>query len=172
MSSGRPTGPAWDVAVSDPAELIRGLNPAQESAVTHTGAPLLIIAGVDSGKTRVFTHRITHLIATRRAHPGEILAITFTSEAAAEMRERVAALVGPAGECMWVPTFHSVCIRILRREHEATGLRSAFSIYDAADSIRPIILIVCELGVDPRRFTPKTFAHRISDPKNELITPA
>ena len=170
--SGRPTGPAWGVTVSDPAELIRGLNPAQESAVTHAGAPLLIIAGAGSGKTRVLTHRIAHLIATGRARPGEILAITFTNKAAAEMRERVTALVGPAGERMWVSTFHSACVRILRREHEAAGLRSTFSIYDAADSTRLITLIVRELGIDPKRFTPKTFAHRISDLKNELITPA
>lgn len=170
--SGRPTGPAWGVTVSDPAELIRGLNPAQESAVTHAGAPLLIIAGAGSGKTRVLTHRIAHLIATGRARPGEILAITFTNKAAAEMRERVTALVGPAGERMWVSTFHSACVRILRREHEAAGLRSTFSIYDAADSTRLITLIVRELGIDPKRFAPKTFAHRISDLKNELITPA
>ncbi|MDO4655618.1 UvrD-helicase domain-containing protein [Actinomyces sp.] len=169
--SDRPTGPAWGVTVSDPAELIRGLNPAQEAAVTHAGAPLLIIAGAGSGKTRVLTHRIAHLIATGRARPGEILAITFTNKAAAEMRERVTALVGPAGERMWVSTFHSACVRILRREHEAAGLRSTFSIYDAADSTRLITLIVRELGIDPKRFTPKTFAHRISDLKNELVTP-
>ena len=166
------SGPAWGVTVSDPAELLSGLNPAQEAAVTHAGAPLLIIAGAGSGKTRVLTHRIAHLIATGRARPGEILAITFTNKAAAEMRERVTALVGPAGERMWVSTFHSACVRILRREHEAAGLRSTFSIYDAADSTRLITLIVRELGIDPKRFTPKTFAHRISDLKNELITPA
>ena len=170
--SGHVSGPAWGVTVSDPAELIRGLNPAQEAAVTHAGAPLLIIAGAGSGKTRVLTHRIAHLIATGRARPGEILAITFTNKAAAEMRERVTALVGPAGARMWVSTFHSACVRILRREHEAAGLRSTFSIYDAADSTRLITLIVRELGIDPKRFTPKTFAHRISDLKNELITPA
>ena len=170
--AGRPTGPAWGVTVSDPAELLSGLNPAQEAAVTHAGAPLLIIAGAGSGKTRVLTHRIAHLIATGRARPGEILAITFTNKAAAEMCERVTALVGPAGERMWVSTFHSACVRILRREHEAAGLRSTFSIYDAADSTRLITLIVRELGIDPKRFTPKTFAHRISDLKNELITPA
>ena len=170
--SGHVSGPAWGVTVSDPAELLSGLNPAQEAAVTHAGAPLLIIAGAGSGKTRVLTHRIAHLIATGRARPGEILAITFTNKAAAEMRERVTALVGPAGARMWVSTFHSACVRILRREHEAAGLRSTFSIYDAADSTRLITLIVRELGIDPKRFTPKTFAHRISDLKNELITPA
>ena len=170
--SGHVSGPAWGVTVSDPAELLSGLNPAQKAAVTHAGTPLLIIAGAGSGKTRVLTHRIAHLIATGRTRPGEILAITFTNKAAAEMRERVTALVGPAGARMWVSTFHSACVRILRREHEAAGLRSTFSIYDAADSTRLITLIVRELGIDPKRFTPKTFARRISDLKNELITPA
>ena len=165
-----PYGPA-PIAV-DTDELIRDLNPAQRRAVTHSGSPLLIIAGAGSGKTRVLTRRIAHLIATRRARPGEILAITFTNKAAAEMRERVTALVGPAGERMWVSTFHSACVRILRREHEAAGLRSTFSIYDAADSTRLVTLVVRELGIDSKRFTPKTFARRISDLKNELITPA
>ena len=164
-----PYGPA-PIAV-DPDELIRDLNPAQGRAVTHSGSPLLIIAGAGSGKTRVLTRRIAHLIATRRARPGEILAITFTTKAAAEMRERVAALIGPVGERMWVSTFHSACVRILRREHEAAGLRSTFSIYDAADSTRLITLVVRELGIDSKRFTPKAFAHRISDLKNELVTP-
>ena len=171
-SSYGPGSPARGVTVADPADLLTGLNPAQAEAVTHSGSPLLIIAGAGSGKTRVLTHRIAHLIATGRARPGEILAITFTNKAAVEMRERVAALVGPAGERMWVSTFHSACVRILRREHEAAGLRSTFSIYDAADSTRLITLIVRELGIDPKRFTPKTFAHRISDLKNELVTPA
>ena len=172
-ATGAPSAPygAAPTAV-DPDELIRDLNPAQRRAVIHSGSPLLIIAGAGSGKTRVLTRRIAHLIATRRARPGEILAITFTNKAAAEMRERVAALIGPVGERMWVSTFHSACVRILRREHEAAGLRSTFSIYDAADSTRLITLIVRELGIDPKRFTPKTFAHRISDLKNELITPA
>lgn len=155
----------------DPDELIRDLNPAQGRAVIHSGSPLLIIAGAGSGKTRVLTRRIAHLIATRRARPGEILAITFTNKAAAEMRERVAALIGPVGERMWVSTFHSACVRILRREHEAAGLRSTFSIYDAADSTRLVTLVVRELGIDSKRFTPKAFAHRISDLKNELVTP-
>ncbi|PZU34722.1 MAG: ATP-dependent DNA helicase PcrA, partial [Actinomyces sp.] len=172
LSSYGPGAPARGVTVADPADLLTGLNPAQARAVTHAGSPLLIIAGAGSGKTRVLTHRIAHLIATGRARPGEILAITFTNKAAAEMRERVTALVGPAGERMWVSTFHSACVRILRREHEAAGLRSTFSIYDAVDSTRLVTLIVRELGIDPKRFTPKTFAHRISDLKNELVTPA
>ena len=155
----------------DADALLAGLNPAQAEAVTHAGSPLLIIAGAGSGKTRVLTHRIAYLLATRRARAGEILAITFTNKAAAEMRERVAALVGEQARFMWVSTFHSACVRILRREHEAAGLRSTFTIYDAADSQRLITLIVRELGIDPKRFTPKSFAHRISDLKNELVTP-
>ncbi|WP_273118355.1 UvrD-helicase domain-containing protein [Actinomyces dentalis] len=171
-AAGAPSAPygAAPTAV-DPDELTRDLNPAQRRAVTHSGSPLLIIAGAGSGKTRVLTRRIAHLIATRRARPGEILAITFTNKAAAEMRERVAALIGPVGERMWVSTFHSACVRILRREHEAAGLRSTFSIYDAADSTRLVTLVVRELGIDSKRFTPKAFAHRISDLKNELVTP-
>ena len=165
-------GPLPGLTVADPTTLLADLNPAQAQAVTHAGSPLLIVAGAGSGKTRVLTRRIAHLLATGRARPGEILAITFTNKAAAEMRERVAALIGPVGERMWVSTFHSACVRILRREHEAAGLRSTFSIYDAADSTRLVTLIVRELGIDPKRFTPKTFAHRISDLKNELITPA
>ena len=165
-------GPLPGLTVADPTTLLADLNPAQAQAVTHAGSPLLIVAGAGSGKTRVLTRRIAHLLATGRARPGEILAITFTNKAAAEMRERVAALIGPVGGRMWVSTFHSACVRILRREHEAAGLRSTFSIYDAADSTRLITLIVRELGIDPKRFTPKTFAHRISDLKNELITPA
>ena len=165
-------GPLPGLTVADPTTLLADLNPAQAQAVTHAGSPLLIVAGAGSGKTRVLTRRIAHLLATGRARPGEILAITFTNKAAAEMRERVAALIGPVGERMWVSTFHSACVRILRREHEAAGLRSTFSIYDAADSTRLITLIVRELGIDPKRFTPKTFAHRISDLKNELVTPA
>lgn len=154
-----------------PDELTQGLNPAQKEAVVHRGAPLLIIAGAGSGKTRVLTHRIAYLLATGQARPGEILAITFTNKAAAEMRERVGGLIGPAAERMWVSTFHSACVRMLRREHDAAGLRSSFSIYDSADSQRLITLIVKELGIDSKRFTPKMFANRISDLKNELVTP-
>ena len=119
---------------ADPDALLVGLNPEQRAAVLHAGGALLIVAGAGSGKTRVLTHRIAHLLATRRARPGEILAITFTNKAAAEMRERVQALVGPAAQRMWVSTFHSACVRILRREATTLGLRYSFSIYDAADS--------------------------------------
>ena len=166
------TGAVVNKSANPAAEqLLQGLNPAQYEAVIYQGGPLLIVAGAGSGKTRVLTHRIAYLLATGRARGSEILAITFTNKAAAEMRERLETLVGGAGKYMWVLTFHSACVRILRREHEAAGLRSSFSIYDATDSQRLITLIVRELGVDPKRFTPKAFANRISDLKNELITP-
>ena len=166
------TGAVVNKSANPAAEqLLQGLNPAQYEAVIYQGGPLLIVAGAGSGKTRVLTHRIAYLLATGRARGSEILAITFTNKAAAEMRERLETLVGGAGKYMWVLTFHSACVRILRREHEASGLRSSFSIYDATDSQRLITLIVRELGIDPKRFTPKAFANRISDLKNELITP-
>ncbi|SED65898.1 DNA helicase PcrA [Ruania alba] len=151
--------------------LLDGLNPQQKAAVEHTGGQLLIIAGAGSGKTRVLTHRIAHLLATGRARPGQILAITFTNKAAAEMRERVAELVGPRAATMWVSTFHSACVRILRREAKTLGIRSSFSIYDAADSQRLMTLVCRELDLDPKRFPPKAFSHRVSDLKNELIDP-
>ena len=166
------TGAVANKSANPAAEqLLQGLNPAQYEAVIYQGGPLLIVAGAGSGKTRVLTHRIAYLLATGRARGSEILAITFTNKAAAEMRERLETLVGGAGKYMWVLTFHSACVRILRREHEAAGLSSSFSIYDATDSQRLITLIVRELGIDPKRFTPKAFANRISDLKNELITP-
>ena len=166
------TGAVVNKSANPAAEqLLQGLNPAQYEAVIYQGGPLLIVAGAGSGKTRVLTHRIAYLLATGWARGSEILAITFTNKAAAEMRERLETLVGGAGKYMWVLTFHSACVRILRREHEAAGLRSSFSIYDATDSQRLITLIVRELGIDPKRFTPKAFANRISDLKNELITP-
>lgn len=151
--------------------LLDGLNPPQRQAVAHAGGQLLIIAGAGSGKTRVLTHRIAHLLATRRARPGEILAITFTNKAAAEMRERVEELVGPRARTMWVSTFHSACVRILRREASTIGLRSSFSIYDAADSQRLMTLVCRELDLDPKRYPPKAFSHRVSDLKNELVDP-
>ncbi|MFH5822160.1 DNA helicase PcrA [Georgenia sp. AZ-5] len=155
----------------DPAKLVEGLNPQQRAAVVHSGSPLLIVAGAGSGKTRVLTHRIAHLLATGRARPGEIIAITFTNKAAAEMRERVEALVGPAANRMWVSTFHSACVRILRREHAVLGLRSSFSIYDAADSQRLMALVCRQLDLDPKRYPPKSFSRKVSDLKNELIDP-
>jgi DNA helicase-2/ATP-dependent DNA helicase PcrA len=150
-------------------ELLQGLNPQQEEAVKHAGGALLIVAGAGSGKTRVLSHRIAYLIATRRAHHGEILAITFTNKAAAEMRERVEALVGGRAKTMWVSTFHSSCVRILRREAKNIGLNSNFSIYDSADSLRLITLVAKNLDLDPKRFAPKAIQHKISALKNELI---
>ena len=156
----------------DPESLTRGLNDRQREAVTHAGSPLLILAGAGSGKTRVLTHRIAYLLATGRARAGEILAITFTNEAAAEMRERAGALVGDDARRMWVSTFHSACVRLLRYEHEAAGLSSSFTIYDAQDSQRLIQMVLKAMDVDIKRFTPKMVAARISDAKNELIGPA
>jgi len=155
----------------DPDALVEGLNPQQRAAVEHHGSPLLIVAGAGSGKTRVLTHRIAHLLATGRARAGEILAITFTNKAAAEMRERVEHLVGPAGGRMWVSTFHSACVRILRKEAKTLGLRSSFSIYDAADSQRLITLVTRELDLDAKKFPARSLANKISDLKNELIDP-
>ncbi|WP_427016529.1 DNA helicase PcrA [Pseudarthrobacter sp. P1] len=150
-------------------ELLSGLNPQQEEAVKHAGSPLLIVAGAGSGKTRVLSNRIAYLLATRRAHPGEILAITFTNKAAAEMRERIGALVGEPAKNMWISTFHSSCVRILRREASTIGMNSSFSIYDSADSLRLVTLVAKGLDVDPKRFAPKAIQHKISALKNELI---
>ena len=169
------SAPAWGEPRRpgvDPESLTRGLNDRQREAVTHAGSPLLILAGAGSGKTRVLTHRIAYLLATGRARAGEILAITFTNKAAAEMRERAGALVGDDARRMWVSTFHSACVRLLRYEHEAAGLSSSFTIYDAQDSQRLIQMVLKAQDVDIKRFTPKMVAARISDAKNELIGPA
>jgi DNA helicase-2/ATP-dependent DNA helicase PcrA len=155
--------------VIDPETLLDGMNPQQREAVVHSGSPLLIIAGAGSGKTRVLTHRIAHLLAARRVQPGEILAITFTNKAAGEMRERVEALVGPRAKAMWVSTFHSACVRILRRESKRLGFTSSFSIYDAADSQRLMALVCRDLDLDPKQFPPKSFSAKVSNLKNELI---
>ncbi|MEU7181504.1 MULTISPECIES: DNA helicase PcrA [Streptomyces] len=153
----------------DPAALLEGLNDEQKAAVVHTGGPLLIVAGAGSGKTRVLTHRIAHLLGARGVHPGQILAITFTNKAAGEMKERVEELVGPRANAMWVSTFHSACVRILRRESKKLGFTSSFSIYDAADSKRLMALVCRDLDLDPKRFPPKSFSAKISNLKNELI---
>ncbi|WP_425485442.1 DNA helicase PcrA [Arthrobacter wenxiniae] len=153
----------------DAAGLLQGMNPQQEAAVVHAGSPLLIVAGAGSGKTRVLSHRIAYLLATGRAHPGQILAITFTNKAAAEMRERIHALIGDAAKTMWISTFHSSCVRILRREAKTIGLNTNFSIYDSADSLRLITLVSKGLDLDPKKFAPKAIMHKISALKNELI---
>ncbi|MFJ5550779.1 DNA helicase PcrA [Streptomyces sp. NPDC093225] len=155
--------------VIDPATLLEGLNEQQRAAVVHDGSPLLIVAGAGSGKTRVLTHRIGHLLAARHVHPGQILAITFTNKAAGEMKERVESLVGPRANAMWVSTFHSACVRILRRESKRLGFTSSFSIYDAADSKRLMALVCRDLDLDPKKFPPKSFNAKISNLKNELI---
>ena len=157
--------------VVDPAKLLEGLNDPQRAAVMHSGSPLLIVAGAGSGKTRVLTQRIAYLLAARNVHPGEVLAITFTNKAAGELKERVAAAVGPRARLMWVSTFHSSCLRILRAEHEHAGLKSTFSIYDADDSRRLMAMVSRELDLDPKRYPPRGLAAQVSNLKNELIDP-
>ncbi|SDO40250.1 DNA helicase PcrA [Actinacidiphila guanduensis] len=155
--------------VADPAQLLEGLNEQQRAAVEHHGGPLLIVAGAGSGKTRVLTHRIAYLLGARHVHPGAILAITFTNKAAGEMKERVEELVGPRANAMWVSTFHSACVRILRRESKALGFTSSFSIYDATDSRRLMALVCRDLDLDPKQFPPKSFSAQVSNLKNELV---
>ncbi len=149
-------------------ELLAGLNEPQRAAVVHEGAPLLVVAGAGSGKTRVLTRRIAWLITERRAHPGSILAITFTNKAAAEMKQRVEALVGGRARIMWVSTFHSACVRILRKEIHRFGYKSGFTIYDAADSKRLITLVLRDLDLDAKRYQPNAVLHWISTHKSEL----
>ena len=153
----------------DPAALVHDLNPSQQAAVEHRGGPLLIVAGAGSGKTRVLTRRIAHLLATSDASPGEILAITFTNKAAAEMKERVAELVGPVSRAMLVSTFHSACVRILRKEAGRLGISTSFSIYDQADSLRLMQMVIRDLDLDPKRYPPRSFLSQVSAAKNELI---
>jgi DNA helicase-2/ATP-dependent DNA helicase PcrA len=153
------------------AGLLAGLNPQQRAAVVHGGGPLLIVAGAGSGKTRVLTHRIGYLLAERNAKPGEILAITFTNKAAGEMKQRVTALIGARANAMWVSTFHSMCVRILRAQAKVLGLRSSFSIYDGDDSRRLVTMVIRELNLDPKRYPPRAMAVQISNLKNELIGP-
>jgi DNA helicase-2/ATP-dependent DNA helicase PcrA len=164
-----PQGRAGQSPTRDPEQLLAGLNLQQREAVVHVGAPLLIVAGAGSGKTRVLTHRIAYLLAARDVQPGEILAITFTNKAAAEMRERVAALVGGRAKAIWVSTFHSACVRILRREATHVGLKASFSIYDAADSQRLMSMVLRDLDFDPKRYPPRSFSAQVSNLKNELV---
>jgi ATP-dependent DNA helicase UvrD/PcrA len=158
--------------MSDVDTLLEGLNPQQRQAVVHHGSPLLIVAGAGSGKTRVLAHRVAYLLAERDVRPGQVLAITFTNKAAGEMKERVAALVGPRARSMWVSTFHSMCVRILRADGKALGLRSSFSIYDADDSTRLMTLVARELDLDVKRYPAKSLTAQVSNLKNELVTPA
>ncbi|WP_250505282.1 DNA helicase PcrA [Bowdeniella massiliensis] len=173
-----PAAANWDdpesssEAETDASELLRGLNPQQHEAVVHSGSPLLVVAGAGSGKTKVLTHRIAYALATGRARADQIIAITFTNKAAAEMRERVRALVGPQAGRMWVSTFHSACVRILRREYRDVPIRSTFSVYDMQDAQRLMVLTCKRMNLDPKQFNPKMFSRRVSDFKNELITPS
>src|SRR5437660_2668459 len=163
---------AEPLPLEPPSSLLDGLNPVQREAVTHPGGPILVVAGAGSGKTRVLTHRVAHLIRDLKVSPFAILAITFTNKAADEMKERVGHLVGPVAQKMWVSTFHSACARILRREAAHLGLRSTFSIYDQADAVRLTGYILRDLNLDPKRLPPRQVHAAISAAKNELIGPA
>ncbi|MBX8689211.1 AAA family ATPase, partial [Mycobacterium sp. 20091114027_K0903767] len=166
------TSPVAPTVAADVDELLDGLNPQQRQAVLHQGSPLLIVAGAGSGKTAVLTRRIAYLLAARDVGVGQILAITFTNKAAAEMRERVVGLVGPRARNMWVSTFHSTCVRILRNQASLLpGLNSNFSIYDSDDSRRLLMMIGKDMGLDTKRYSPRLLANGISNLKNELIGP-
>ena len=152
-------------------QLLEGLNPAQREAVLHVDGPLLVVAGAGSGKTRVLTHRVAHLIRAHGVKPNEILAITFTNKAATEMRERLERTLGGMARAIWILTFHAACGRILRREAERLGYRPSFTIYDQADQVRLVKACLEELGKDPKRFTPRGIHHQISNAKNTLVSP-
>ncbi|WP_454175038.1 UvrD-helicase domain-containing protein [Gordonia sputi] len=172
-TSATPAGRAPAASSDDAsARLLAGLNPQQREAVLHSGSPLLIVAGAGSGKTAVLTRRIAYLLAERDISPGQVLAITFTNKAAAEMRERVIGLVGPRANFMWISTFHSTCVRILRAQSALLeGRNSNFSIYDADDSKRLLGMIIRDLDLDPKKFAPRGVSVIISNYKNELVTP-
>ena len=159
------------MTVAPHEELLAGLNPAQREAVLHVDGPLLVVAGAGSGKTRVLTHRVAHLIRAHGVKPNEILAITFTNKAATEMRERLERTLGGMARAIWILTFHAACGRILRREAERLGYRSTFTIYDSADQVRLVKACLEELGKDPKRFTPRGIHHQISNAKNTLVSP-
>src|SRR5690606_26111601 len=153
----------------DEAELLAGLNPVRAAAVSQAGGPLLVVAGAASGEARGLTHRIARLIKVRGVSPFEILAITFTYRAADEMKSRVGALVGPVAEKMWVSTFHSACVRILRRDADRLGYPRNFTIYDQADAVRLVGYVVRDLGLDPKRFPPRSVHAAISAAKNDAV---
>nr|MDQ6910585.1 UvrD-helicase domain-containing protein [Actinomycetota bacterium] len=152
-------------------DLLADLNPVQAEAVAHPGGPLLIVAGAGSGKTRVLTHRVAYLIREVGVSPFQILAITFTNKAADEMKSRVAALVGPVAKRMWVSTFHSACVRILRRDAHHLGYKSSFTIYDQSDAERLTNYVLRDLNIDTKRFPPRAVHAVISQAKNELVGP-
>ena len=159
-------------AVASPDQYLANLNPAQREAVLHTEGPLLVIAGAGSGKTRVLTHRVAHLISAVGVKPNEILAITFTNKAAGEMRERLTNMLGPLARAIWILTFHAACGRMLRAEAERLGYRSNFTIYDTQDQLRLVKQCLEELEKDPKRFAPRGIHAQISNAKDQLVTPA
>src|SRR2546421_10508088 len=159
------------MSVTSPDAYLADLNPAQREAVLETEGPLLVIAGAGSGKTRVLTNRVGHLITACGVKPNEILAITFTNKAAKEMKERLEDLLGPAARGLWILTFHAACGRILRREAPRHGYRTNFTIYDQADQVRLTKACLEELERDPKRFVPRGIHAQISTAKNQLVTP-
>ena len=169
MSTPGPSTDPFGSGPGAPPSLLEGLNPAQQEAVTHHEGPLLVVAGAGSGKTRVLTHRIAHLIGDHGVSPFEIMAITFTNKAADEMKQRVAALVGPVAAKMWVSTFHSACVRILRRDADRLDYPSSFTIYDQADAVRLTGYVIRDLNLDPKRFPPRGVHATISAAKNDLV---
>ncbi|HEX5496274.1 MAG TPA: DNA helicase PcrA [Mycobacteriales bacterium] len=174
VTDAAPGARQWPSAVrpaADPEELLDGLNPQQRAAVAHEGPPLLIVAGAGSGKTRVLAYRIAYLLAHRGVHPGQVLAITFTNKAAGEMAERVSALVGPRARSIWVSTFHSMCVRILRAQASRVGLKSSFTIYDQSDSQRLMAMVLRDLDIDAKRYPARSLVAQVSNLKNELVDP-
>src|SRR4249920_4176842 len=159
------------MAVASPEQYLADLNPAQREAVLTTEGPLLVIAGAGSGKTRVLTYRVAHLLSACGVKPNEILAITFTNKAAEEMRTRLENLLGNVARAIWILTFHAACGRILRREAQRLGYRSNFTIYDQSDQVRVVKACLEELGKDPKRFTPRGIHAQISNAKNQLVGP-
>src|SRR6187431_2845525 len=159
------------MAVASPEQYLADLNPAQREAVLATEGPLLVVAGAGSGKTRVLTYRVAHLINACGVKPNEILTITFTNKAAGEMRERLEDLLGPVANAIWILTFHAACGRILRREAPRLGYRSNFTIYDQADQVRLVKQCLEKLDRDPKRFVPRGIHAQISNAKNQLVSP-
>ena len=158
--------------MSSKNELLANMNPRQKEAVMHTEGPLLLMAGAGSGKTRVLTHRIAYLIEEKNVNPWNILAITFTNKAAREMKERVNQLLGSGGEDVWVSTFHSMCVRILRRDVDQIGYSRNFTIIDTSEQNTLMKRVLKELNIDPKKYDPRSILGAISKAKNELMTPA
>ncbi|MDQ0230228.1 superfamily I DNA/RNA helicase [Metabacillus malikii] len=152
-------------------QLLTGLNDRQQEAVKATDGPLLIMAGAGSGKTRVLTHRIAYLMTEKRVAPWNILAITFTNKASREMKERIQNILGPGADDIWISTFHSMCVRILRRDIDRMGINRNFSILDTTDQLSVIKAVLKEKNLDPKKYEPRSLLGSISSAKNELLTP-